>query len=198
MAQYNNYHRIFISAFLLACSVHVMAETVLGAPQSTTFTATINDGSCTIDFDSQQSELFFTPRLATDFSLGNTVEIRPITANVGCDYAVTPQVMIEGNAPYGSNTQVFLDGVTNGVGFMVLPARSEAERMPPSLETFYTDGIGGRAAVNGVPMSLIPLNGDNDFDENQVLWVGLVGMTDSSNIIPGAFKATLTIVGIIP
>lgn len=204
MAQCTNYPWIFISVFLLVYSVQSLAETPLGSSQEVVFTATINDGECTLDFDSRQSEVIFIPRLASDFSPGKTVEIRPITAQVGCDYDVTPQVTVVGNTPYASNTRVFLDSNpdwpdgTNGVGFMVLPVTAEDDRAPPSLGDFYTTGLGGRAAVNGVPMDVIPLFGANDYATNQVLWVGLVGMADSSGIIPGAFQAKLTITSYIP
>lgn len=204
MAQYSNALRILISAFLLACGVPAMASTLLGSSQEVVFTATINGGECTLDFDSRQSEVMFIPRLASDFSPGKTVEIRPITAQVGCDYDVTPKVTVVGNTPYASNPQVFLDSnpdwpdSTNGVGFMVLPVTSEDNRAPPSLGDFYSVGLAGRAAVNGVPMDVIPLLDANDDATNQVLWVGLVGMAESSGIIPGAFQAKLTITSYIP
>lgn len=204
MVQYNNYRRAFISAFLLSCSTQISAETPVGAAQTTQFFATITDGSCRLDYNSEPV-LSFMPRIAADFSPGKTVEIQPVSAVVTCNYAVTPQVMISGTTPYASNNLVFLDNDskwpdgTNGVGFMVQPARSAAERdIPPSLNDFYNNGITGKAIANGETMSLIPLNDSNDFTENQVLWIGLVGLTDSSNIIPGTFQSTLTITGIIP
>lgn len=204
MEQYNNYPRIFISAFLLYGSVQAAAETPVGAAQTTQFIATIADGSCRLDYGSEPV-LTFMPRIAADFSPGKTVEIQPVSAVVTCNYAVTPQVMVSGTTPYASNNLVFLDNNskwpdgTNGVGFMVQPARSVAERdTPPSLSNFYTEGIAGKAIANGETVSLLPLNDSNDFTENQVLWVGLVGLTDSSNTLPGAFQATLTITGIIP
>lgn len=204
MEQYNNYHRVFISAFLLSCSVQAAAETPVGAAQTTQFIATITDGSCSLDYDSEPV-LTFMPRIAADFSPGKTVEIQPVSAVVTCNYAVTPQVMISGTTPYASNNLIFLDNDskwpdgTNGVGFMIQPVTSVAERdTPPSLNNFYADGIAGKAIANGETMSLLPLNDSNDFTENQVLWVGLVGLTDSSNTIPGTFQATLTITGIIP
>lgn len=204
MVQYNNYRRVFISGFLLSCSAQAAAETLVGAAQTTQFIATITDGICSMDYNSEPV-LTFMPRLAADFSPGKTVEIQPVSAAVTCNYAVTPQVMITGTTPYASNNRVFLDNDskwpdgTNGVGFMVQPARSEAERdTPPSLNNFYADGIAGKAIADGETMSLIPLTDSNDFTENQVLWVGLVGLADSSNTLPGAFQATLTITGIIP
>lgn len=204
MVQYNNYRRVFISAFLVSCSAQAPAETPVGTAQTTQFIATITDGICNLDYNSGPV-LTFMPRLAADFSPGKTVEIQPVSTVVSCNYAVTPQVMISGTTPYASNNLVFLDNDskwpdgTNGVGFMVQPARSEAERdTPPSLNNFYADGIAGKAIANGETMSLIPLTDSNDFTENQVLWVGLVGLADSSNTFPGAFQATLTITGIIP
>lgn len=200
MAQYNSYYLVFISAMLLSSgNVQAITGIPVGSAHTTNFIATITDGSCTLDYSSK--ELVFMPRIAADFSPGKTVEIQPIVANVSCTYAATPQVMITGTTPYASNTRIFLDNDVgnNGVGFMIQPATSAAARdTPPPLSDFYARGLTGKAIENGKTMALLPLNASNNFTERQVLWVGLVGMTDSSNIIPGVFQARLTITGIIP
>lgn len=204
MAQSNNYLQLFIAMGGGLIGGQVIASTPIGSAGTTQFVATINDGSCELDYTSGYA-LAFMPRNAADFSPGKTVEVKPIEVNMRCNYAVTPQVMITGKTPYSANQQVFLDANsqwptnTNGVGFMVQPVTSVAERdTPPSLSDFYPSGLAGKAIANGETMTLLPLNQANGFSENQVLWVGLVGMVDSNQITPGAFQATITITGIIP
>ncbi|WP_037384538.1 fimbrial protein [Serratia sp. DD3] len=204
MAQSNNYLQLFIVMGGSLIGGQAIASTPIGSAGTTQFVATINDGSCDLDYTSGHA-LAFMPRMATDFSPGKTVEIQPINIDIQCNYTVTPQVMITGKTPYPGNQKVFLDTNsqwptnTNGVGFMVQPATSVAARdTPPSLSDFYVNGLAGKAIANGETMMLLPLNSANGFSENQVLWVGLVGMVDSNQITPGAFQATITITGIIP
>lgn len=163
----------------------------------TSFIATISDGTCDVSFDNQV--ITFMPRVAGEFGPGMTVEIKPVTAQMHCTYAVSPQVTVSG-ATYASNNRVFInknpgwpDGV-NGVGFMLQPAATVSERdNPPSPGSFYADGMAGKAIAAAVSMPLIPLTEDNDYSANQILWVGLVGLADSSQIVPGRFSANLTI-----
>lgn len=204
MAQYVNHCQRFVAVAGILTGCQAIASTAIGSPGATEFIATITNGSCELDYTSGHS-LAFMPRTAADFSPGKTLEIKPIVVDVNCNYAVTPQVMITGTTPYPANQRVFLDANskwstdTNGVGFMVQPATSVTERdTPPSLGDFYANGLAGKAIKNGETMMLLPLNKANGFRENQVLWVGLVGMVDSNQITPGAFQATLTITGLIP
>lgn len=205
MAQYINYSRIIITAIIGLLTNSGMASTLIGTAQTTQFTANIIDGTCELDQEYNGKVLTFMPRMASEFSTGKTLEIKEISTLITCNYEVTPKVMISGNTPYYSNSKIFLDSDakwpagTNGVGFMVQPARSIDERNNrPPLNDFYSKGMAGKAIANGETMSWIPLNEQNNFTENQVLWVGLVGLTESQNIVPGSFQATLTITGIIP
>ncbi|PVZ87878.1 hypothetical protein C9426_09755 [Serratia sp. S1B] len=204
MVQSVNYRQLFVVMVGILTGYQAIASTPIGSAGTTQFVATITNGSCEFDYTNGHS-LAFMPRIAADFSPGKTVEIQPIVVDMRCNYAVTPKVTITGKTPYPANTRVFLDANsqwptnTNGVGFMVQPAASVTERdTPPSLSSFYANGLAGKAIANGETMMLLPLNQDNGFSENQVLWVGLVGMVDSNQITPGAFQATLTITGIIP
>ncbi|MFL9149839.1 hypothetical protein AB9E65_13765 [Escherichia coli] len=203
MVRYVKYARIVIGITALTGGFQAVAGISVGTSQQTQFIATINDGTCELSYSSDPT-LIFMPRLASEFSPGTTVQVKAIVANVGCTYAVTPQVKVEGITPYAGNTRVFLDdgdwpGGTNGVGFMVQPATTIAERdTVPSLNDFYTNGMAGKAIENAATVNLIPLAENCEFCQNQVLWVGLVGMADSSQIVPGSFQATLTITGIIP
>lgn len=204
MAQSVNYHQLFVVVAGLLTSCQATASTTIGSAGTTQFVANITNGSCELDYTHGHA-FSFMPRIATDFSPGKTVEIQPIVVDMRCNYAVTPQVMISGKTPYSDNQRVFLDANsqwptnTNGVGFMVQPAKSVGDRdTPPPLSSFYANGLAGKAIANGETMVLLPLNPENSFSETQVLWVGLVGMVDSNQITPGSFQATLTITGIIP
>ncbi|EIY1065513.1 hypothetical protein MME56_004570 [Escherichia coli] len=203
MVRYTKYIRVVIGITVLIVGFQTAASSTVGTSQQTQFIATINDGTCELTYSSDPT-LVFMPRLASEFSPGTTVEVKAIAANVGCTYAVTPQVKVEGSTPYAANTRIFLDdggwpGGTNGVGFMVQPAITTEDRdNVPALSNFYSSGMSGKAIENAETVNLIPLTESSEFNENQVLWVGLVGMADSSQIIPGSFQATLTITGIIP
>lgn len=196
MVKYNNHVALFAILTWIIPSYQTIASVNLDTV-GTSFIATITDGSCDVSFDNKA--ITFMPRMASEFNPGVTVEVKPISAQMNCTYAVTPQVTISGTT-YSSNNRVFLNKnpdwpeQTNGVGFMVQPASTVIERdKTPSLDSFYANGMGGKAISATTPMSLIPLSEDNDFSVNQVLWVGLVGLVDSNQIIPGRFSANLTI-----
>lgn len=177
-----------------------IASTNLGTPSTLQVTATITDAMCEVVFDT--SILTFTPTVPVQFSVGSTVEVLPLKLRVKCNYALTPTVSIAG-ITYTNNTRVFLDPPANqpsgnGVGFMVQPATTaQARDTPPALSSFYNQGMAGSAVQAGVPMNIIPVTQTQNFVE-QVLWVGLVGVWPTANILAGEFKSTLTITVAIP
>ncbi len=178
-----------------------LASTHIGAASTLQVKATIMDGMCEVEFNT--TTLIFTPTIPSQFFEGATTEILPIKMKVKCNYARTPTVSVTGALPYTGNPRVFLDAITgkpngNGVGFMLHPAMTEQEReTPPALNTFYSQGMAGSALQAGIATNLIPITQTQNFVE-QVLWVGLVGVWPTNNILAGEFKSTLTITVTIP
>ncbi|WP_025154725.1 fimbrial protein [Morganella morganii] len=178
----------------------VIASTGLGTPRTLQVTATIMDAMCEVVFDT--STLTFTPTVPAQFSAGATVEILPLKMRVKCNYIRTPTVSIEG-ITYANNARVFLDPPANqpggnGVGFMVHPATMAQTRdTPPALSSFYSQGMAGDAVQAGVQANIIPVTQTQNPVE-QVLWVGLVGVWPTTNVLAGKFKSTLTITVAIP
>ena len=119
-----------------------------------------------------------------------TYQIQPLRLQLRCvdeREAVMPSLTIEGETPYVEYDTVFLNGPSNGVGFMLRQSEGDT---PISLATFYqpTEAIGHGG--KGTPLTV--LNEDNLYTHEQLLWVGLVGPFQP-DIIPGHFQASLTL-----
>lgn len=136
--------------------------------------------------------LTFTPLQANKL-VGNikTYQIQPIKLILMCTdekEEIQPTLTVQGNTPYqeGNNT-VFLDGSLNGVGFML---RQSSDNNPIALADFYNPN---EAIVNnGQPKTFASLGTENNYYQEALLWVGIIGPMQP-DVIAGDFHATLTI-----
>ncbi|WP_272518391.1 MULTISPECIES: fimbrial protein [unclassified Providencia] len=137
--------------------------------------------------------LSFTP-LKSNIVVGNikTFQINPLVIRLSCvdeTEELLPLLTISGVTPYQDDTtkSIFLDGNTNGVGFMI---RQSIDNQQISLNDFYkpTEAIQN----NGTPKQLSKLNSINAYQSETLLWVGLVGPLRTV-VTPGNFSATLTV-----
>lgn len=119
-----------------------------------------------------------------------THEILPLQVVFFCqdaDGPVTPSLTVTGNTPYsGTADTVFLDGAVNGVGFMV--RRSDGST--PPLSDFYNTGQA--VANNDAPMVLTTLDSGNNYYNEEIFLVGVVGPLGGT-VVPGPFSATLIV-----
>jgi len=100
-----------------------------------------------------------------------------------------PTLTLRGVTPYASDAlkTVFIDGAPNGVGFMV---RQSTDNAPIALADFYRpDKAIGNGGAGETPT---PLNSQNLYQSETLLWVGLVGPLQAA-IKPGNFHASLAI-----
>lgn len=182
-----------LGVLALCATLPASAEDVTLSTANTTFTATVIDGSC--DWAWSESVINFMPVNEKAVVAGKTLEIQPLTGTIECNLPLTPQLMVTGNTPFTDTASVFLDGSNaSNVGFM-LQADDGSQTMP-SLSGFYSNGIGGKAMVNNVPLSLRAVEGGQQV--KQIIWIGLVGMDSGNTTVPGKFSASITLTGIIP
>lgn len=181
------------------------ASTAIGSAGTVQFSATITARSCDVTFD-KNTQLTYTTLPPSNFVKGSTLQVLSYAFSVTCNYAGTPQLTVTGNTPYSGNPRVFLDANTaypadsgNGLGVMVRPATTTAEASsPPTLSSFYRDGMGGKALSQGTAFPLIPLQSASNNTAKQVLWLGLVVPQQADKITYGAFKSTLTLTVTVP
>lgn len=121
-----------------------------------------------------------------------TYQVKPLVVQLSCvdeTESIQPMLTLQGTTPYSEDIQqvIFLDGPTNGVGFMV---RQSPDDRPIALADFYRpdDAIGHQG--NGQRLTV--LNNDNLYRADTLLWVGLVGPLQST-VVPGHFHASLTL-----
>lgn len=199
MEQYNKLSGV-IACLIFFVNAPALSDVVVNTTTPTIFTATISDNECDIFWN--QSVLAFKPHTADEFTeVGKTVEIQSLNALTQCTQMTTPKLSFAGSTHY-NNDQIFLDGTKpNGVGFML--QLGDVNTGMPALDTFYQLGVNGNKAFKNRELrNLQPLASDNSggkhqFSAQQVIWVGLVGMTPKS-IVPGEFSATLTLTSIFP
>ena len=114
---------------------------------------------------------------------------------IQCSIATTPKLIVSGITPYPGNNHIFLDdSINNGLGFMLQP--DDGSEKTPSLSEFYSDGLSGKAITNNTPVNVNSAAVNTPLQ--QIIWVGLVGMKDSQDIVPGPFSASLIVTGLIP
>lgn len=177
---------------LFTCLNAAVAETPLSSAD-TTFTATINDGSC--DWLWSETTINFPPVTVDRITAEKTLMIKPLTLSLQCTQPLTPQLKLTGNAPYSLVPSVFIDGTTqHNIGFMLQP--DDGSQNLPALNDFYSTGIAGKALVNDIPFNLAPVADSQQV--KHIIWVGLVGMPASQPTVPGNFSASLTFTGLIP
>ncbi|WP_195848305.1 MULTISPECIES: fimbrial protein [Providencia] len=179
--------RITAGITLLAlCS---LGMTVSAATVS--FSANIGSDTTGCSMLIPDSTLNFRPLKANDLTGGTTTyQIKPIQIVLFCtgtDDPIIPSLSVTGNTPYASTSDtVFLDGVVNGVGFMV---RQSDGSMPSQVE-YYSPAD---AVVNsGTPMVMNTLDSNNGHYSEEVFWIGLVGPLGDT-VVPGPFSATLIV-----
>lgn len=192
MAQYNKLFSTLFGLSLTTWCIGTYAQT-LTSSGSTEFTATIINGDCQWTWN--ETSLNFSVLTPQQVSPATTLEIKPLTAMIQCNIPITPEIIFSGSTPYPNNTHVFINGNMNsGMGFML--QLDDGNKNMPSLGSFYSDGLNGKAISNNAAISI------NKIIENepaqQTIWVGLVGMKESTEIIPGSFSASLIVTGIIP
>lgn len=193
MASYSRLRTLLAGIALLCYPGYLLAEVLLSETK-TEFSATIVEGSC--DWTWDQTRLDFLPLTADRIKTGNTLEIKPLTAAIQCNQAITPQLKVTGNTPFSGNEYVFLDGSnTRNVGFMLQV--DDGRQQVPSLSNFYSNGMAGNAIKNNIPVSISSAAQANQ-QTRQIIWVGLVGMNASNLTIPGSFSTTLIFTGLIP
>ena len=160
-------------------------------PASTVnFSAIIGTDTAGCSISVPESNLWFKALRIRDLTGSVTThEIKPLKVVLSCTdttETVTPSLSITGTTPYsGVENTVFLDGVMNGVGFMVRQSDDI-----PLLATYYsTDNA---IKNNGRPLVLGTLNKSNGFYREEGFWVGLVGPFGDS-IVPGPFSSALIV-----
>lgn len=121
-----------------------------------------------------------------------TYQIKPLTLQISCvdeTEVLQPMLSLQGNTPYPNDTlqTVFLDGVPNGVGFMV---RQSVDNQVISLADFYRPDLAINNYGDGVPIKI--LDSSNQYHSNTLLWVGVVGPLQPE-IASGRFQAALTV-----
>ena len=121
-----------------------------------------------------------------------TYQIKALHVQVRCVdeiEAVLPTLTIEGQTPYSDDLEqaIFLNGTPNGVGFMV---RQSMDDKAIALADFYQPDAAIGHGGSGVPLAV--LNEDNFYQNETLLWVGVVGPL-LPTITPGYFYASLTL-----
>jgi len=193
MALYNKIKPILASITLLYYPGYLLAEVPL-SQGTTEFSATILEGSC--DWTWNETQLDFLPVTVDRIKSGTALEIKPLAAAIQCTQALTPQLKITGSTPFTDNGKVFLDApVTRNVGFMLQV--DDGRQQTPSLGSFFSDGMAGKAIENNVPINVAPVTQANQSVE-QIIWVGLVGMNSNNPTETGTFSTTLIFTGLIP
>ncbi len=160
-------------------------------PATVGFRALIGSNTEGCSVIAPERTLNFSALKATNLTGGVTThEILPLQIVFLCQDAagqVTPSLTVTGNTPYtGTANTVFLDGAVNGVGFMV--RRSDGNT--PSLSDFYNTGEA--VANNGAPVVLTTLDSGNNYYNEEIFLVGVVGPF-SGTVVPGPFSATLIV-----
>lgn len=193
MALYNKILPILASITLLYYPGYLLAEVPL-SQGTTEFSATILEGSC--DWTWNETQLDFLPVTVDRIKSGTALEIKPLAAAIQCTQALTPQLKITGSTPFTDNGKVFLDApVTRNVGFMLQV--DDGRQQAPSLGSFFSDGMAGKAIENNIPINVAPVTQTNQSVE-QIIWVGLVGMNSNNPTEIGTFSTTLIFTGLIP
>lgn len=121
-----------------------------------------------------------------------TYQIQSLRVQLRCvdeHEAIMPILTIEGETPYADDVEkaVYLNGKPNGVGFMV---RQSLSGTPIGLAEFYQPAAAIGQGGKGTPLA--ELNEGNQYTNEQVLWVGLVGPF-LPEVLPGYFQASLTL-----
>lgn len=193
MARYNKLQSILASITLLYYPSYLLAEVPL-SQGTTEFSATILEGSC--DWTWNEIQLDFLPVTVDRIKSGTALEIKPLTAAIQCTQALTPQLKITGSTPFADNAKVFLDApVARNVGFMLQV--DDGRQQAPSLGSFFSDGMAGKAIENNVPINVTSVTQANQSIE-QIIWIGLVGMNSNNPTETGSFSSTLIFTGLIP
>ena len=183
---------LFLSffAYLLVISIPVLA---VDQEATLSLKAMVANKGLGCDISLPEALLQFKPLKSNQLMNDpQTYQIKPLRLQLRCvdeHEAVLPTLTIEGETPYADDTEqvIFLNGTTNGVGFML---RQSSEDKPIALADFYQPAAAIGQGGQGTPLTV--LNNDNLYISDHVLWVGLVGPFQS-NIIPGYFQASLTL-----
>ncbi len=187
------YNKLLAGIILINCTM-AFAEEIPLSSADTTFTATITEGSC--DWLWNETVLNFPPVTLEQVKPETTLIIKPLTVFIQCTQPLMPQLKVTGHTPYGNNEQsVFIDGTNlHNIGFMLQP--DDGSQNMPTLSSFYSNGVAGKALVNNIPFSLSSINDTHQVQ--QIIWVGLVGIGAGATTFPGKFSASLTFTGLIP
>lgn len=157
MALYNKLRPILASITLLCYPGYLLAEVPL-SQGTTEFSATILEGSC--DWTWNKTQLDFLPVTVDRIKSGTTLEIKPLAAAIQCTQALTPQLKITGSTPFADNDKVFLDApMARNVGFMLQV--DDGRQQAPSLGSFFSDGMAGKAIKNNIPINVASVDQAN-------------------------------------